>query len=203
MAKKQNIQNIILNASITAGQTQRNWSENEIPNYVIDTIVKACTNMPTKSNTLNFELLVSRNRDVNKKLYQGAISDDNEYIDGRNAQMLAPLVLLWCSSDATNKQMKVDGQSAELKTMCIGISSGAAALSANMLGLKTGFCRCFDSDIYEKILLDIAGKKLYPEVALGIGYPKGGVPRNQIFLDDGTYFRVSVHHKKNPQTYFI
>lgn len=203
MAKKQNIHRTILSASKTAGQTQRNWKDIKLPDQLVETIVESCKNMPTKSNTLMFELVVSTNTEINKKLYTAAISDDNEYIDGRNAQMNAPLVLLWCSSDATNKAMKIQNQSAELKNMCIGISSGAAALSANMLNLRTGFCRCFDKEIYQQLLFDIAGKRLYPEVALGIGYANDDMPRNQIVLDDNNTFKVSTHHKIMPATYFV
>jgi nitroreductase len=50
----------------------------------------------------------------------------------------------------------------------IGIASGVLALTANYLGYKTGFCRCFDQDRINNILKT----KNNIDMLLGIGYPK-------------------------------
>ena len=64
----------------------------------------------------------------------------------------------------------------------LGISSGQLVLVANMLGYRTGYCACFDSDEIRK-LLNLAGTNF---MLVGIGVPHPDKTRIE-YMDDPDY----------------
>ena len=66
-----------------------------------------------------------------------------------------------------------------------GISAGAVALAANQMGMRTGFCACYDKDAVAHYLASIGhnldGAKIC--VMLGIGYPNTEYASNVIVKD--------------------
>jgi hypothetical protein len=77
-----------------------------------------------------------------------------------------------------------------------GISSGAVALAANSMGLKTGFCIC----VHQEPILEIVNKKYNTTfdrvaISLGIGYPIQGYKHNVVIRPNGE-ITFKVTHKK-------
>lgn len=107
-------------------------------------------------------------------------------LNNYNTQVLAPLLLIWCRNmDTTYDRIKLHEYDDALKleyhvSLNIGISSGAVATAAQLLGYKTGFCGCFNPDDIKNILsnkLNIKDNN-HPIIMLGIGLPEEEIGTN-------------------------
>ena len=165
-------------ASAIAEQCQRNWNQKKkVSDEHINEIIQVATNMPTKQNREYYQLVVSTDIELNKQLYSIAIDDNNPGFKKqfhRNGQVLAPLLLLWFSTNPIED--KFDDDFTEQFQISIGISAGAAALHATSLGYKTGYCCCMKWESARQ-LLKAKGVHLLDHLvghglALGIGHPK-------------------------------
>ena len=88
--------NELIEASQNAEHCQRNWDHTQpVPEEHVHALIDIATNMPTKSNDEFYRLVVSTDRDLNRKFYELAVDPDNEQTVGRNAQVDAPVVFTW------------------------------------------------------------------------------------------------------------
>ena len=196
----------ILKASLGAERCQRNWDYTPIPQQDIDTIIQVCTNMPTKQNIESYKLIVSINQKFNNSFFKIAIDPKKDFfVEHRNSQTNAPMLMMWSFnsiSDVRKKMGKTKGMGEkDLKNIFqqtmleIGISAGAAALGANYLGYKSGFCRCFDDKQAEKLLKEFTGKDIAkPQLTLGVGLPG---PYHRQVIDKGVGFHPRMIVKEN------
>ena len=160
----------VLEWATTAEHCQRNWLDTPVSEEDINTIVKACTTMPTKQNELHYELVVVTDPWLRSKVAKYAVNTidkkGNTLPRHGNPQMLAPLQLIWFTT-----QHSVQGRRDASNS--IGISSAAASLCAQELGLRTGFCACARGDIILDLFQDCFDrdpKLLTFELMMGIGY---------------------------------
>lgn len=169
----------LIEAAQIAERCQRNWTYDPIPEEHIDEIIKVCTHMPTKQNKEVYELFVSTNLDLNHKIFKNAIDADNPDTTLRNAQVDAPLLLIWARS-AVSPELEND------LNVAVGISSGGAALAAANLGYKTGFCKCYPNKTI-KNLLTSHGANLHNKndifLMLGIGKEDPNFDRGDVVVD--------------------
>ena len=207
----------IIDSVKTTTHCQRNWDYTQpVTDKDLNTIIEACTNMPTKQNAITYELFIVKNKEKIKKIYEYSapgfdMNDDtevhwnelpnfskpeniSEYYDkiGRyqNGQVNAPTVLLWTYTSYSNfNDFNVDSP------IDMGISAGVAGLMANILGYRTGFCACIDG----KKLVDLLGENSSTitefGVAMGIGKPKIGVEHNKTFLNETFLSNLTTYKK--------
>lgn len=167
------LQKKIIKASKMANQCRRNWTYAKFDDSDLQTITTVATNMPTKQNVPNYELVVSTNLQVNEQFYRVALPEDKTKAPWNNGQVNAPLLYIWCESPKVEKIMEKEQQHYSLRLISVGISSGAAALTATYLGYETGFCKCFDNAAVERIIKEHTGiEKLNALLMLGVGHPK-------------------------------
>ena len=214
------IQHDIINASELAGKCQRNWIDEQIDDFDLQTIVNACMNMPTKQNVTMYELMVVQKEENIDFLYEHSTVPEHDKTDNdrwRNAQMLPPTVLLWYGS-SKNKNVISEGDFSQgvinystthmdnIK-LNAGISMGAAALTATQLGYHTGFNCCFNTN--ESIIE--FGQRTNPDIesficALGIGKPKDELPRNIVPKNKNLSKPLKVNteeHRKEKIVYYM
>lgn len=168
-----------------AERCQRGFDTSQLlPNKHVKEIINVCTTMPTKQNLPVYSLFALEDRDVIEGIYEyhtmSTLHAETEP-DYRNGQTNAPLLLIWCE-DATSRQICDQVDDIDI---AIGISSGAAALTAASLGYRTGFCKCFDQDKVSRIFAKTYGKKkLKPRLMLGVGLPHPKHDRFTCLLND-------------------
>jgi hypothetical protein len=164
---------LIISASEIAQKCQRNWNlDINIDDDIINTLKTVIKNSPTKQNEECYSVEFVTDRSVIEEIYQHTSYDTTVDSDKtKNPQTLANLLVIFYSAVPNtfrNPKHEYANQSLLTQNSCvgIGIASGQTALAAAMLGLKTGFCACFDGHQLSTIL---NGKR--PDLILGIGYP--------------------------------
>jgi nitroreductase len=187
-------------AANSARRCQRNWNYSKlVENKHIVSLLDIAVTMPSKQAREYFEVIVSTNQDLNNEIRKNSIdTDSNFHPSWQNNQMSAPVLFIWITSAETTKELNnkklikhgnnlnTDGQQA------VGISAGAVALSANYLGYKTGFCRCFDGPTVQNLIenkLDKGFGKIL--LMLGIGYPDNNLLYNQCYDDEGNLRQIN------------
>lgn len=178
----------------TAERCQRNWDfSNPVTQEDIKKIVDVATNMPTKNNRPYYELIVSTNLDFNKMCYTHSIDKDNpHFIENkihRNTQVYAPLLLVYRSA---NESGIIDPFNDDFKTnylVSVGISSGAAVLTANSLGYRTGYCQCLEQqelndNMAKHYNIQTTDGRDPPIVMVGIGHPDSNFNRVECVVDN-------------------
>lgn len=185
-------------ASNNANHCQRNWDRTKvISNKERDTLIKVATNMPTKQNRAYYHLLVSDNMDVNREIYKRAFDNKNIWgTDQRNSQVDSHLLFIYVKNSIRQVEEGMAGSEKNTKTtnliethnfnvnLSVGISSGAVALAANEMGMRSGFCCCYDKDMIKSYLKSI-GHNLTDAIVtmLGIGYPNTEYKSNVVVKD--------------------
>lgn len=169
----------LLQAAKSSQRCQRNWTDEKVTDEDLDYIINVATTVPTKKNLPNYRLIASTNVELNHKIVKEAAYqevDVKKYKYGiQNPQLLAPVVLIWLSN--TTFKFKYNEPLNVFKEdlyNSVGISSSAAALAANMLGYKTGFCKCMQADKLHSLLEDygiIRDENQDFVCSLGIGKP--------------------------------
>ena len=200
----------LIDASNVAGQCRRNWTYEKFDDSDLHTITTVATNMPTKQNVLNYELVVSTNTQVNEKFYRVAFDKDVKFAPLNNGQVNAPLLYIWCKSPSADYIMQEKLQDHHLLNISVGISSGAAVLAATYLGYETGFCRCFLSNAVTNIIEQHTGiGNLSPILMLGVGHPKQNgkgkpIKRELCYLGDEQIKSARKYdHKKIKKIHYI
>jgi len=116
----------------------------------------------------------------------GEFWQDNEN-SVHNSQILANLLFIWVENQGvarggTHSQAQSGVNNAESSiryneqiSYSIGISSGQLAMSAALLGYKTGYCSAFEKGPVK----DICGTQKMPKLLLGIGYENPSIDRRE------------------------
>jgi hypothetical protein len=180
---------------------QRNFDlKKSISNDVVNWLYEIGYSTPTKQNLNSFQIVAFTQRNtifeiaktatslydawekMPKKLRQDLKSGKRMQNPQVNANLLF-MFFLKPESRTSPLRIEREGLTGDTPatwrslTNCeIGISSSAIALAANSIGLKTGFCRCFDRNMLSKV---VEPMNLSPDnfsVALGVGYPMPGWP---------------------------
>lgn len=179
----------LLQSTLNFQHCQRNFDLTKpLDNVIARNLYEIALSTPSKQNYVNFDCIAITNRQMIRQIAEVCIHEDRddllpmlkeEWKNGRlqNPQVDTHMLLLYFvkpenenidHSDRTGLK-KVDNWK-RLTNMEIGISTGAVGLAANMLGLRTGFCKCFIEDrLPEFTQYGIDKEDL--EVILGIGYP--------------------------------
>lgn len=169
-----NISELIIQASKSAQRCQRNWDlTKSIPEDIVEVFRQLVINAPTKQNEEFYSVIFLTDRNKIEEIYKYTDFDgqSKESNFEKNSQVLAPLVLIFCK-ETPSTYRKPETYEYEDKTlendrlMSIGIISGQIVLSAAQLGLKTGFCGCFNPKEVSRII-----DHPKPALLLGIGYP--------------------------------
>ena len=192
-----------IQGAVTKSQKcQRNWdTEVSIPQEDLDTLIHAVTQSPSKQNIAHYKVSFITDRDVIQDIFKttkGFYTNEDLSEAEYNSQVLANLLVVFedykVSNTRTPEYLAFHSEPATPQKlqqlverdqwMAIGIASGMLALSANMLGYRTGYCACFDTEEV-KIKLKQTESPSTPLLMLGIGIPKKGYLR--IFNQDNTY----------------
>ena len=146
--------------------TAKWWSEQLVSQSDLDIILRSAFHAPSKQSKYNYEIYVFTDSDRGKELKQWFYWENTACLDkirGKqgeglrryNGQVLAPVYLLWIA----------ENEDQDVRDDCM-VSATVAMLSAEEIGLQTGFCGCIGPvEIKEK--LNINGKSV---ISLGIGY---------------------------------
>jgi len=177
----------------SAERCQRNWDHSKpISDEDIKKIVEVATTMPTKNNRSYYELIVSTNRNFNRMCYEHATDPNNKHFTDRkihrNTQVDAPLLLIWRPTDLDEIDNPFDENYKKDFLVSIGISSGAAVLTANQLGYKTGYCGCIrNKELFKKIETDyripVTNNNYSDGLIVGFGNPDTSFSRVDCVLD--------------------
>jgi len=177
----------LIQSSLTANRCQRNWTDEQVTEEHLDTILQCANNMPSKQNVDCYTILASQNKEFNNFCYKHAISNFQNTVMrnkiNRNTQVAAPTLILWLKTDNQVNNNNIFNDSD--KDIAVGISSGVASFVANELGYRTGFCKCFKSEPILKKLrsdFDINFPQLF--LMLGVGKPVTNFKHNEIVLDN-------------------
>ena len=202
MKKTLELHKFLQNAVTKSQKCQRNWdTEVSIPKEDIETLKHAVTQCPSKQNIAHYKVTFITDRDVIQdifKITKGFYTNEDLSEAEYNSQVLANLLVVFedykvsntrtpeykafhSASDTPEEQQNLVERD---QWMSVGIASGMLALTANMLGYRTGYCACFNVEEV-KIKLKQTRSPSTPLLMLGIGIPKKGYLR--IFNQDNTY----------------
>jgi nitroreductase len=123
-----------------------------------------------------------------------------------NTQLLAPLVLMWTTNkDSTYSRLfdveyNTDIELTRHQSLNTGISAGAVALAAQLLGYKTGFCGCYNPTNISEWLSRKHGitENNFPIAILGIGSPDPEKISNLCVDVEGNHFLRNRRTKERP-----
>lgn len=171
----------IRNTVIKSQHTQRNWDlSREVSEDIIQTLIHAVQNCPSKQNFAFYKAHFITNRDIIEQLHKASMGlgyanlETGKRVECTNPQVLANLVVVFELAEMSNEYWKKwrDRDSADNEVhirdrdTAIAIAAAYVNLISTMLGMQTGFCACFDSLQVKKIL----GLKNYPVLIIGVGY---------------------------------
>lgn len=205
MEKTLGFQKFLRHAVLVSQRCQRNWDTDiAIPQEDIETLKNAVTQCPSKQNIAHYKVSFISDRDLIQDIFEST----NGFYTNRdlseaecNSQVLANLLVLfedhYEESARTPEYIAFysdsktpDAQQIIIERdqwMSVGIASGMLALTATMLGYRTGYCACFnEAEIVKKLYPDNQ-TPAKPLLMLGIGVPKKGYLRTQNQDDTFTY----------------
>jgi len=197
-------------AASSARRTQRNWNYDiSVNSKDVISLANIATTMPAKQAREYFSLIVSSDRELNNQIRKYANDHTSDFHPlWQNNQVSAPVLFIWIETESARKELEGEsairnGNDFEDKVYTIGISSGAVALSANYMGYKTGFCRCFNGPLIQEILekrLDFEFHRIH--LMLGIGHPDTDLLYNQCIDDNGNLQQI-IGRPRNCKYYMI
>ncbi len=170
-----NILELLTHSSNTAQRCQRNWDlTKSIPADTLDMLKQIVINAPTKQNEDYYSVIFITDRNKIEEIYNHTTFSTAAGLSSelsKNPQVLANLLVAFCSKDPTTFRNPIEEYNdvhliETNQNQAIGIASGQLVMAAAMLGLKTGFCGCFNSTAVSNILSGPPVKLL-----VGIGYP--------------------------------
>ena len=162
---------------------QRNWDYNKtIEHNTIKKLIDIAYATPSKQSLQNFTLVAITDRNIIEHLENASVSDEDwpdaikqrfEQGQKQNPQVNANVlfVYLYKHEDEDLKLERQFNNNNDKTTVDIeiGISSGALGLAANQIGLRTGFCRCIDTDMIDSDIFPYNTNDIV--MFLGVGYP--------------------------------
>lgn len=174
----------IYNAVISQQGCQRNWDLSKtIPEEDIELMLHAATQSPTDKNECDFEIAVVTDRNLIEQIYKNATQNEIDKEKGEptatNSQVLANVLFCYIRTIDSLRIKRVSGFD-KAQRRSVGISSGNLTLVANILGYKTGFCKCLNDWFKDPSIFNKNGLNHYNgvELVVGVGYPNDGVTRN-------------------------
>jgi hypothetical protein len=128
-----------------------------------------------------------------------------------NTQLLAPVVFMWTANkDETYNRLfdleyDTDIELTRHQSLNTGISAGAVALAAQLLGYKTGFCGCYNPSNISNWLSTKHGitEDNYPVAILGVGVPDVTKLSNLCVDATGNHFIRQRRTKDRPSEILI
>ena len=174
-------------------KAQRNYSDQEVDQELIDFLIEVAVNAPSKQNEVDFNLTVITNKDMLKEHEERFTwgyhwKQTNSAM--HNTQVHAPLIFvygqtlpedihkdIWAADeDGPGENELFEEQFRDTQNLSIGISSGQLVLSARMMGLTTGFSQNTmhnGVNTYDwKEFLGYDRDEFYnPKLVVGVGYP--------------------------------
>lgn len=174
----ENILNLIRAASKDAKKCQRNWDLGSVIHQDIQNLFKDIAKYsPTKQSDEFYEACFVSNRNCISEIFANTNRPELEIDLCKNSQTLAPFLIIFGRVDPETARGKMSLSSQQ--DISIGIACGQIVLAANILGLRTGFCACFNADR----IAELTGLEK-PSLIIGIGYPDKTKSRNtHQFLD--------------------
>lgn len=180
---------------------QRNWNlEKTIDRETVEWLLEVGYTAPTKHNLDTFEIVAVTNRDLINQISKAAVNPDNfnyflpeEIRYGSRVQNpQTDSNVLFCFFIKKNEHNSIERKKRELSppvpsdywlqcvNLEIGLAASAMAISANQVGLRTGFCRCYDPtkmpvELTEEMGLSAADFVIF----LGVGYPNDTLSHEQ------------------------
>ena len=203
MKKTLELHKFLQNAVSKSQKCQRNWdTEVSIPKEDLETLKHAVTQCPSKQNIAHYKVSFITDRDLIQDIFKstkGFYTKEDLSEAEYNSQVLANLLVVFedhnvenarapeykafhSASDTPEDQQNLVERD---QWMSVGIASGMLALTANMLGYRTGYCACFNVEEVVKKLNPNSNSSSMPLLMLGIGVPKKGYLR--IYNQDNTY----------------
>jgi len=200
----------IEDAISVANRAQRNYDRTKpIKPEDLETMIHACKYAPSKQNETHYKVLVIQDEDLIYKIYKKTNHftlyksiDDldwsgrgiNEKFNITNSQVLAKVLFAFCDDWDHNRtragvHLKSFTENPDPSTIIerekqrhfsMGIASGMVALSATLLGYKTGYCTAFhprDVEPHNGLhgypglgLSNILEELSHCEILLGVGH---------------------------------
>ena len=178
----------IIDAIESSQHCQRNWdlSKQIDPKHmnIFESVVKT---VPSKQNIAYYKVHFISDRSVIEEIYKWTMTETPNDLDEDfyNPQVLANLLVIYedywdISKDDRGSRIKernisnieYNGYTIHVdRQQAIGISAGILAFTANYLGYKTGFCRCFK----QKEVSEILKVENSLQLMIGIGFPKQNI----------------------------
>lgn len=179
---------------------QRNFDFSKpISREIVEYLYKIGHTTPTKQNLNSFQLVAFTDREQILEIAKAATSvydpwDPEHELKAdiqsgkrmQNPQVNATVLFMYFlrpeskTSDLRLEREGTTGDSMEywriVTNFEMGLSASAISIAAHSMGMKTGFCRCFNREMLAKIIEPYG---LHPDdfsTALGVGYPIEGVP---------------------------
>lgn len=179
---------------------QRNFDLNvDIPAEDLDTLIHVASHCPSKNGVAFYQLHVITDKDLISSLHN--ISYGTRTLKSKdwatNSQTLSNVLFVYEeiteedfspkarrkfieNTDARIDHYTITEKSIEKEFlrdvhMSIGIASGYVDLAANLMGYKTGFCRCYDEEAASEVMVT-KGKI---QLLQGIGIPDPNLDRRQ------------------------
>jgi nitroreductase len=180
--------------------TVKYFDGNPIPQHLVDAIKKSVAQTPSCNNRYNFKVKVLgqslEHRRAKLGLYEYICTvsskdvrydDDNDLMVKRsprsvseaydwrdqgilqtqmNGQTLAPLLFVWYFDD---------GDPIDNDYLDVGLSCWNSIITAESLGVQSGFCGCFDNECLKEYL-DIKG---LPVVMVGFGFASNKISNQE------------------------
>lgn len=177
----------ILDSIESSQHCQRNWdlSKNIDPEHIriFEEVVK---NVPSKQNIAYYKVHFITNRNIIEQIYHWTMTESRgDSFDFYNPQVLANLLVAFedhydindtrSAIERNKTTIDYNGYTIHVdRHQAIGIAAGVLAFTANHLGYKTGFCKCFKPEHVNPIL-----NAKYVSLLMGIGIPKTDTPHTQ------------------------
>ncbi len=177
MISNKNLEKIIEESSYC----QRNWDlSKQIKQEDIETMKVAVSRCPSKQNRIFYKVLHTQNRSIIEKIHEqtdGFTIDFEDKSTTTNPQVLANILFIFVRDKENKEGVRTieewndgnvvgQGRTYQDEDRSIGVASGYLAMTANILGYKTGYCQCFN-DNKIKELLQIDNEIL---LLIGVGY---------------------------------
>ena len=177
MISNKNLEKIIEESSYC----QRNWDlSKQIKQEDIETMKVAVSRCPSKQNRIFYKVLHTQNRRIIEKIHEqtdGFTIDFEDKSTTTNPQVLANILFIFVRDKENKEGVRTieewndgnvvgQGRTYQDEDRSIGVASGYLAMTANILGYKTGYCQCFN-DNKIKELLQIDNEIL---LLIGVGY---------------------------------
>ena len=195
MISNKNLEQIIEKSSYC----QRKWDlSKQVKQEDIETMKVAVSKCPSKQNRIFFKVLYTQNRSIIEKIHEqtdGFTIDFEAKSTTTNPQVLANILFIFVRHNEDKEGVRTIeewdngnvlglGRTYQDEERSIGVTSGYLAMTANILGYRTGYCQCLDNTKIKEVL------KIDNEILLlmGVGYENTNKSRLEHHKDPNLEF---------------